>query len=147
MDLNNVQEFIKNNRGLKSLELQDGDFSIKLEWDCGNAAPVFAPANANAYAAAQTAEAAEEDGKTAVIPGGHDNAKDILSPLVGTYHELEGSKKVAIGNRLKKGEALCNIEAMKLMNEITMPEDGTVVWMACAEGDTVEYEQLLFRYE
>jgi hypothetical protein len=35
MNLNDVQEFIKNNRGLKTLELQDGDFSIKLEWNCG----------------------------------------------------------------------------------------------------------------
>ena len=144
MDLNNVQEFIKNNRGLKSLELQDGDFSIKLEWDCAGAAPAAA---FSAAPAVQYAETASQEDKTAVIPGGHDNAKDILSPLVGTYHELEGSKKVAIGSKLKKGEALCNIEAMKLMNEITMPEDGTIVWMACAEGDTVEYEQLLFRYE
>ncbi len=145
MDLNDVQEFIKNNRGLKSLELQDGDFSIKLEWNCGGI-----PAAAAAYAApaaAEYAEAPEEEGKPGMILGGHDNAKDIVSPLVGTYHDLEGVRKVSIGSKLKKGEALCNIEAMKLMNEITMPEDGTIVWMACAEGDTVEYEQLLFRYE
>lgn len=144
MNLNDVQEFIKNNRGLKTLELQDGDFSIKLEWNCGvpNAA-----APAVAAVAVQYAEAPEEEDGAGMIPGGHDNAKDILSPLVGTYHDLEGSKKVAIGSRLKKGDPLCNIEAMKLMNEITMPEDGAIVWMACAEGDTVEYEQLLFRYE
>lgn len=145
MELNDVQEFIKKNQGLKSLELHDGDFSIKLEWDCGNTVYVSAPASASA--AVQTAGTAEEEGKPGIIPGGHDNAKDILSPLVGTYHDLEGSKKAAIGNRLKKGDPLCHVEAMKLMNEITMPEDGTIVWMACAEGDTVEYEQLLFRYE
>ncbi len=145
MNLNDVQEFIKNNRGLKTLELQDGDFSIKLEWNCGGVAAAAVPVATPA--AVQYAEAAEEEGDAGMIPGGHDNAKDILSPLVGTYHELEGAKKVAIGSKLKKGDALCNIEAMKLMNEITIPEDGTIVWMACAEGDTVEYEQLLFRYE
>ncbi len=143
MELNDVLEFIKKNQGLKSLELQDGGFSIKIEWNVGGAQVVTGQAQAGAIQ--QAAPAADEE--TAVIPGGHDNAKDILSPLVGTYHDLEGAKKVSIGSKLKKGEALCNIEAMKLMNEIVMPEDGEIVWMACAEGDTVEYEQLLFRYE
>ena len=82
-----------------------------------------------------------------MIPGVQDEGKDILSPLVGTYHELEGTKKVSIGSKLKKGAPLCNVEAMKLMNEIVMPEDGEIVWIACSEGDTVEYEQLLFRYK
>lgn len=142
MELNDVLDFIKKNQGLKSLELQDGGFSIKIEWNVGGTQIVSVPVQA---VAAQQVDASEE--KTSVIPGGHDNAKDVLSPLVGTYHELEGTKKVSIGSRLKKGDALCNIEAMKLMNEIVMPEDGEIVWMACAEGDTVEYDQLLFRYE
>ena len=142
MELNDVLDFIKKNQGLKSLELQDGDFSIKIEWNVCGAQVVSQPVQA---AIQQTAESNDEPSK--VIPGGHDNAKDVLSPLVGTYHDLEGARKVSIGSRLKKGDALCNIEAMKLMNEIVMPEDGEIVWMACAEGDTVEYEQLLFRYE
>jgi acetyl-CoA carboxylase biotin carboxyl carrier protein len=142
MELNDVLDFIKKNQGLKSLELQDGGFSIKIEWNVGGAPVVAQPVQS---VIPQTAESNGEPAN--VIPGGHDNAKDVLSPLVGTYHDLEGARKVSIGSRLKKGDALCNIEAMKLMNEIVMPEDGEIVWMACAEGDTVEYEQLLFRYE
>lgn len=145
MELNDVLEFIKKNQGLKSLELQDGDFSIKIEWNVGGAQVVSVPVQT--VMACQAPASAEEDGDMGAVPGGHDNAKNITSPLVGTYHELEAARKVTIGSRLKKGDALCNIEAMKLMNEITMPEDGEIVWMACAEGDTVEYEQLLFRYE
>lgn len=141
MDLKQVLDFIKKVDGLKSLELKDGDFDIRLEWGCGEPA---VPAPAAAPAAQATLAAGE---KTTVIPGVQDDGKDILSPLVGTYHELEGTKKVSIGSRLKKGDPLCNIEAMKLMNEIVMPEDGEIVWIACAEGDTVEYEQLLFRYK
>lgn len=140
MELNEVLEFIKQNKGLKSMELQQGDFSIKLEWnaDCApTAAPSALPVQMD------TADGSE----TTVIPGGHDNARDVVSPLVGTYHELEGARKVEIGSKLRKGELLCHVEAMKLMNEIVMPEDGEIVWKACAEGDTVEYEQLLFRYE
>jgi|GEM_PF-2730619 len=142
MDLKEVLEFIKKVDGLKSLEIKDGDFDIRLEWGCGQAMAAPAPA------VQQKAEAADEGAKNEnVIPGGQDEGKDIFSPLVGTYHELEGTKKVSIGSKLKKGAPLCNIEAMKLMNEIVMPEDGEIVWIACSEGDTVEYEQLLFRYK
>jgi acetyl-CoA carboxylase biotin carboxyl carrier protein len=142
MDLKEVLDFIKKVDGLKSLDLKDGDFEVRLEWGCG---PVASSAAAPVAAPAAEAPAAGE--KAAVIPGVQDEGKDILSPLVGTYHELEGAKKISIGSKLKKGDPLCNIEAMKLMNEIVMPEDGEIVWIACSEGDTVEYEQLLFRYK
>lgn len=142
MDLKEVLDFIKKVDGLKSLDLKDGDFEVRLEWGCG---PVAAPSAVPVAAPAAEAPVAGE--KAAVIPGVQDEGKDILSPLVGTYHELEGAKKISIGSKLKKGDPLCNIEAMKLMNEIVMPEDGEIVWIACSEGDTVEYEQILFRYK
>ena len=41
----------------------------------------------------------------------------------------------------------CSIEAMKLFNEITMPEDGTIVSVEVKEGDVLEYGQVLFRYK
>lgn len=143
MDLKEVLDFIKKVDGLKSLEIKDGDFDIRIEWGCGQEV-AYVPAPA---AAAAPKAASQDTEKTDVIPGVLDEGKDILSPLVGTYHELEGAKKVSIGSKLKKGHPLCNIEAMKLMNEIIMPEDGEIIWIACAEGDTVEYEQLLFRYK
>ena len=141
MDLKEVLDFIKKVDGLKSLEIKEGDFDIRLEWGCGQTVAAPVPA------APQKVEAAADGENISVIPGVQDEGKDILSPLVGTYHELEGAKKVSIGSKLKKGAPLCNIEAMKLMNEIVMPEDGEIVWIACSEGDTVEYEQLLFRYK
>jgi acetyl-CoA carboxylase biotin carboxyl carrier protein len=143
MDLKEVLDFIKQVDGLKSFELKEGDFDLRLEWGCGETVYVSAPPETLAAAPAPAASGAA----TEVIEGSQDEGKDILSPLVGTYHDLEGAKKVSIGSRLKKGDPLCNIEAMKLMNEIVMPEDGEIVWIACSEGDTVEYEQLLFRYK
>jgi acetyl-CoA carboxylase biotin carboxyl carrier protein len=142
MDLKEVLDFIKKVDGLKSLEIKDGDFDIRIEWGCGQAA-----ATVPAPAAPPKAEGARDGAKADMIPGVLDEGKDILSPLVGTYHDLEGANKVLIGSKLKKGDPLCNIEAMKLMNEIIMPEDGEIIWIACAEGDTVEYDQLLFRYK
>ena len=75
-----------------------------------------------------------------------DNAKEIKSPLVGIFRELEGARKVKIGDKLKKGDTVCNIEAMKLLNDLNMPEDGEIVWIAASDGDAVEYDQVLFHY-
>ena len=65
---------------------------------------------------------------------------------MGIVRELPGDKKVVAGTQLKEGDVLCNIEAMKLMNEVTMPEDGTITYVAVSEGDSVEFGQILFQY-
>ncbi len=140
------------------VELEEDEFYIKLERNCpvqqvitpvhmNAAAPLQAAPAPPAIAPAQIAApaepaAAEAEAAPAKTPG----AKDITSPLVGIFHELPGDKAVKIGSKLKKGDTVCMVEAMKLMNEIHMPEDGEIVWAALEEGDTVEYEQLLFSY-
>lgn len=74
-------------------------------------------------------------------PNNHDELK---SPMVGTFHELK--TPVQVGTKLKAGDPICIIEAMKVMNEIVMEEDGTISWVACNEGDMVEYGQVLYTY-
>ena len=54
---------------------------------------------------------------------------------------------VEVGRRGKKGDTLCVIEAMKLMNEITAEQDGTIVEICAQNGQAVEYGTPLFRYE
>ncbi len=54
---------------------------------------------------------------------------------------------VEVGRRVKKGDTLCVIEAMKLMNEITAEQDGTIVEICAQNGQAVEYGTPLFRYE
>ncbi len=72
--------------------------------------------------------------------------KQITSEMVGIYHDLK-DKKVRIGDTFKKGESICIIEAMKIMNEIVAEEDCEILWVAVNEGDVVEYGQLLFVYK
>ncbi len=76
------------------------------------------------------------------------NEKDIVkSPLVGTYHQAQypdAKPFVEIGSKVKKGDKLCIIEAMKVMNEITAPKDGTVKEIYASEGGVVEFDQKLF---
>jgi biotin carboxyl carrier protein len=72
--------------------------------------------------------------------------KRILSPVVGLYRGLQGDRAITVGKRVKKGEPVCAIEAMKLMNEIVMPEEGEILFIMAQEGQPVEYGQLLFCY-
>jgi acetyl-CoA carboxylase biotin carboxyl carrier protein len=67
----------------------------------------------------------------------------VTAPMVGVFHALKSP--VAMGDAVRKGQAVCVIEAMKLMNEIVAEHDGEVVWIAAREGDMVEYGQLLMQ--
>ena len=72
----------------------------------------------------------------------------IRSPLVGVFYAApaeNASPFVSIGDRVKKGQPLCIIEAMKLMNEITAEEDGVIDRICVTNGQVVEYGTELFR--
>jgi acetyl-CoA carboxylase biotin carboxyl carrier protein len=71
----------------------------------------------------------------------------ITSPIVGTFYRApspEAPSFIEIGQRVKKGQALCIIEAMKLMNEIESEADGVVVKALVENGQPVEYGEPLF---
>ncbi len=72
------------------------------------------------------------------------NATPITAPLVGTFYEAPSPDQppfVKIGQHVKKGDTLFIIEAMKVMNEITAPEDGVIEKVHVDNGDMVMYDQ------
>lgn len=69
---------------------------------------------------------------------------EIKAPMVGIFHPAQ--HEVVVGSRLLKGESICIIEAMKLMNEIEIPQDGEIISVGVKDGDMVEYGQVLFTY-
>lgn len=74
----------------------------------------------------------------------------VTSPIVGTFYRTpspESDAFVEIGTRVKKGQVLCIIEAMKLMNEIESEVDGVVVRALVENGNPVEYGEPLFLIE
>jgi acetyl-CoA carboxylase biotin carboxyl carrier protein len=76
--------------------------------------------------------------------------KDVLSPFVGTFYAsaAPGSPRyVEVGARVKKGDVLCIIEAMKIMNEIEAEFPGKVVAVLVKDGQPVQYGQPLFQIE
>lgn len=88
----------------------------------------------------QTIQPVEEESK--------EEYKEIKSPMVGTFYSKPSPDKeafVKVGDKVKKGQVVCIIEAMKLMNEIEAEFDGEVVEVCLNDGDAVEYGKPLFK--
>ena len=68
----------------------------------------------------------------------------IKSPLLGVFYPDVEGKKREVGDFVKKGDVLCSIEAMKMMNEVKSTVDGVISKVNAKEGDLVEYDQVLF---
>ena len=72
----------------------------------------------------------------------------VKSPIVGTFYRAPAPGAPAfaeVGQRVKKGQAICIIEAMKLMNEIESDVSGTILEVLAENGAPIEYDQPLFR--
>jgi acetyl-CoA carboxylase biotin carboxyl carrier protein len=105
-----------------------------------HAAPVSAPVPAPAPAAAPAPKA---EAKAADKPG-----TLVNSPFVGTFYRAPSPDSppfVDVGTKVKKGQTLCIVEAMKLMNEIESETDGTVAEILVQNASPVEFGEPLFR--
>ncbi len=109
-----------------------------------HAAPVSAPVPAPAAAPAAAAPAAPKaEAKAADKPG-----VLVNSPFVGTFYRAPSPDSppfVDVGTKVKKGQTLCIVEAMKLMNEIEAEADGTVAEILVQNATPVEFGEPLFR--
>ena len=77
-----------------------------------------------------------------------DSSKTIDAPIVGVFYAASAPGKapyVSAGKKVKKGDVVCIIEAMKCMNEIQAEEDGEIVEVLVKDGELVEYGQPLFK--
>lgn len=81
-------------------------------------------------------------------PNYEENYKIIKSPMVGTFYSKpspNANSYVEIGQKVKKGDVLCIVEAMKLMNEIESEFDGEITEILVQDGEAVEYGKPLFK--
>lgn len=126
--------------GLTEILVEDGDRKIRVTR--GGAAIAAAPV---AVAAAPIAAAAPAAPAAEAAPAPV-NANAVLSPMVGTIYlsaEPGGAAFVSKGTTVKKGDTLLIVEAMKVMNPITAPADGTVQEILVENGQPVEFDQPL----
>ena len=76
------------------------------------------------------------------------NTREIKSPLIGIYYAApapDAPPYVTAGTRVKKGDVICIIEAMKQMNEIVADSDGEIAEVCLRNGEIVEFDQVMFR--
>lgn len=127
-------------RGLEELEVEREGLRVRLRKPGRSPAPVAAPPAPAAAAPEGAAEAVEADAADAGLA-------IIKSPIVGTFYRSPepGAKPfVEAGSTVSKGQVVCIIEAMKLMNEIDADQDGEVVKIYVEDGQPVQYGESLF---
>ena len=127
---------------LTALELHIGDDSLRLERNTAATAPYAAPAAAAPMQAAVQSVVIEQAPAAPKQQG-----TPVTSPLVGVFYAAPSptdAPYVTVGSTVKKGDVLCIVEAMKLMNEITAEQDGTIVEICVENGSVVEFGQPLF---
>jgi len=143
LDLEIISEIIRifKESDIAKLELSTKDFKIKLsKFGEFQAVPTISLSNL------QPTQATQEAPKVEVKE--EKNIHIIKSPLVGTFYRAPapGAKPfVEVGSRVKKGDVLCIIEAMKIMNEVKSDVDGVVEEILVENGQPVEYGQPLFK--
>lgn len=101
-------------------------------------------------AAASAASAPETVKENAPAAGADDNLEPVKAPLVGTFYAApspDADPFVQEGQKVSKGETLCILEAMKMMNELTAPYDLVVRRILGVNGEMAEYNQVLFEVE
>lgn len=114
--------------------------------DVTESAALTAPASLAAPAPVAVPEVAEAPAAPAPAPAAA--GKDVPAPMVGVVYlqaNPDADPYVQVGDSVKKGQVLCLIEAMKLMNEIVAPQDGVVSAILVENENIVEYGQALFR--
>lgn len=140
MDIKHIQELIKilDTSNLTALEIQEGDSKIRLE----RANEVMM--STHVAAAPQNVAATPVD-ESEVVSG-----MQINAPLVGNFYLTPSPEEpsfVELGQVVNKGDVLCILEAMKVMNEIVSPTSGTIKKIYPQNGEIVEFGQTLFVIE
>lgn len=145
--------------GLDHIEITRGGTRVRISRTPGPAqviaGPVpmpsasFAP---GAFAGELPTGAAAPEASTSesAAPAAESRFVEVKSPMVGTFYRApspDAPPYVEVGTRIAKGQTLCILEAMKLMNELEAEVSGTVRDVLIGNGEPVEYGQVLFRIE
>ena len=144
--------------GIDTLEINRGGTRIRISKSPTQVvgAPAAAPSVVMTTPAAPTGGApaastpAPIAGDAPATAPARSNLTDVTSPMVGTFYRApapEAPSYVEVGSTVHKGQTLCILEAMKLMNELEAEVDGVVREILVDNADPVEYGQVLFRIE
>jgi len=143
-------------KGLSAIEVGEGENRIRIEREISGVSSSAKTATTSAQVPIASAEKPVTAASAASAEGSDANEQsvdfnsliEVKSPLVGVYYAApspDAETFVSIGSKVKKGDVLCIIETMKLMNEITAEQDGEIVDICVKNGDIAEFGQVLFK--
>lgn len=155
MDYKRLAEIadVMEDRGLTRVRVEEPDgTAVELE-RASAAQPVAVPmpmpsAMAAPVAAPTVAPAAPEPAAQAPVAAPEPKGTEVTAPMVGVFYAAPAPGDepfVRVGSKVKAGETLCIIEAMKVLNEVTAEADGEVLEICVADGDLVEFGSCLMR--
>ncbi len=153
MELKDIIELIDkfDNSNVVALDLELGDAKISLKKAEGVKQPkggfvqptAIAPVMPQPTLAPATVESKVKD-----EPSKQDNADYIKSPLVGTFYAAsapDAKPFVSVGQKISKGEVVCLVEAMKMMNDVTAPFDCVIEEIVAKNGEPIGFDEPMFR--
>lgn len=144
---------VMEDRGLTRVRVEEPDgTAVELE-RASAAQPVAVPmpmpgAVAAQVAAPTVAPAAPEPATQTPAAAPEPKGTEVTAPMVGVFYAAPAPGDepfVRVGSKVKAGETLCIIEAMKVLNEVTAEADGEVLEICVADGDLVEFDSCLMR--
>lgn len=155
MDLSDIEKIINMLQGsdIQEFVLERENSTIRICRGAGNAVPAgqleYSP---QVVPAAVTVQDGGGAAAPEVAPKEEKEEEDeglvqVKSPIVGTFYRRpspDADPFADLGERVKKGDKLCIVEAMKLMNEIESPASGIVEKILLTDGQVVEYGEVLF---
>lgn len=141
MDLEEIKKLIDimDEKALTEIEVEDSERRIRLKRE-----PAHTPGAVSSPVpdVKQTLESGSEN-----VEVNGKKTKEITSPIVGTFYKApspDANPYIGLGDVVKKGQTLCVVEAMKLMNEIESDLDGRIVEICVDDGAAVEFGEALF---
>ncbi|WP_086443949.1 acetyl-CoA carboxylase biotin carboxyl carrier protein [Candidatus Enterococcus lemimoniae] len=159
MNINEVKELLTqfDQSTLTEFDLKEGSFGLymnknkvtqKTPGEVKQVADNNVTSQGTVEVTSQTVEVKEPINETITSETKPENTEEIISPIVGVVYlkpapDKENFKQV--GDSVKKGDVVCIVEAMKLMNEITASVDGVITEVLIQNEDVVEFNQPLFR--
>lgn len=149
MDIRKVKKLIEllEESGIDELEIREGEESVRISRNSGKAATQTVYAAAPAPVAAAAAPVAAPVAAEAAPAEPKLNGHVVRSPMVGTFYRAASPTSapfVEVGQSVKKGDILCIVEAMKMMNHIEAEASGVIESILVENGQPVEFDQPLF---
>lgn len=154
MDFKGIENLIKamSESNLSSMEIEYNGIAIKMKKENNKSykqeiiSGEYEKENRDNIVEEKKLELLNNEEKTDVST--EDNFIEIVSPIVGTFYESPGADKkpyVKVGDKVKKGDIVCIVEAMKVMNEIEAEIDGEIVEISVKNEQMVQYGEVLFK--